>query len=210
MPIELSAGRNFIPNRLRYKLPMGKEDNTVYLLSNSYEYDIEMIKACPAPKVDFKKIIFPYRVIDKIQTRPFRYISNQNEYVSKVRYLNAQKLTPPVMSIPFPYSPQIKDNLYVSMSELIKYANGFLKYMSRQKIEEMIFDLFMKFLNKFPYSRNKTLIVDADRYPIYKQLNMGTYRTDLLNALLTGYMFLPEDKIKRLPLTIVFRNTEVD
>jgi hypothetical protein len=86
MPLELSNGRNFIPCRMRYKLPSGKSDNTVYLLSNSFEYDIEMIKQMPHPKVDYRKIIFPYKVIDKIDIKPFRFIKTQNDNMRKVQY----------------------------------------------------------------------------------------------------------------------------
>ena len=210
MPIELAAGKNFIPNRMRYKLPVGKSDNSVYLLSNSYEYDIEIIKSMPPPKTEYRKIIFPYKVIDKIETRPFRFIKSQNENVEKIRYIQSQKLIPNVIPVQFPYPPQIKDNLYISMSELIKYANTFIRYMSKEKIQNKIFDLFMKFFNKFPYSRNKTLIIDTVRYPLFQTLTMETYRTDLVNALLTAYMFAPEEKIKNLPLVIVFKSEEAD
>ena len=96
------------------------------------------------------------------------------------------------------------------MSELIKYANTFIRYMSKEKIQNNIFDLFMKFFNKFPYSRNKTLIIDTVRYPLFQTLTMETYRTDLVNALLTAYMFAPEEKIKNLPLVIVFKSEEAD
>ena len=37
--VDLSAGRNFIPNRMRYRLPMSKTNNSVFLLSDSYEYE---------------------------------------------------------------------------------------------------------------------------------------------------------------------------
>lgn len=210
MPIELSAGRNFIPNRMRYKLPAGKSDNTVFLLSNSYEYDIELIKSMPSPKTEFRRIIFPYKVIDKLENRPLRFIKSQTENLEKIKYLQSQKLIPNVIPVQFPYPPQIKDNIYISMSEFIKFGSTFLRLMNKQKIQDNIFDMFMKFFNKFPYSRNKTLFVDTERYPLYTRLTTETYRTDLLNALLTAYAFSPENKIKRLSLTIVFRSEEAD
>ena len=76
--VDLSSGRNFIPNKARYKLPSGKTNNSIFLLSNSYEYDIELIKRIPSPKVDYKTIIIPFKVIDKIDTKPFQYSLNQN------------------------------------------------------------------------------------------------------------------------------------
>ena len=56
---------------MRYRLPAQKEDVSVFLLSDSYEYDIEMIKNIPQPKVDYKNIIIPYRIVDKIGIKPF-------------------------------------------------------------------------------------------------------------------------------------------
>ena len=38
--IDLSRGTNFLPQRMRYRLPDKKTDTSIYLLSNSYEYDI--------------------------------------------------------------------------------------------------------------------------------------------------------------------------
>lgn len=210
MPIELSAGRNFIPCRMRYKLPTGKSDNTVYLLSNSYEYDIEIIKHMPPPKVDYKKIIFPYRIIDKIENRPYRFIKSQAENVTKLRYLQGQKLIPNVVPLQFPYPPTINDNLYISMSELMKYSSSFLRYMSKEKIRDNIFDLFMKVLNHFKYSRSRTLIIDTERYPIFETVSPETYKSDIINALLTAYVLNPEDKIKHLPIVIVFKSSEMD
>lgn len=210
MPIELSAGKNFIPCRMRYKLPVGKSDNTVYLLSNSYEYDIELIKHAPQPKSDYRKIIFPYRILDKIETKPFRFIKSQAENVSKTRYIQSQKLIPNVIPVQFPYPATITDNLYVSMSELIKYSSTFLRIMSKEKIQNNIFDIFMKVMDKMKYSRTRTLIIDTDRYPIYETLTPETYKTDLINSLLTAYLLNPDNKIKNLPITIVFRAEDVD
>ena len=38
--VELSRGLNFMPMKMRYRLPMQKNGVSVFLLSDSYEYDI--------------------------------------------------------------------------------------------------------------------------------------------------------------------------
>ena len=210
MPIELSNGRNFIPCRMRYKLPSGKSDNTVYLLSNSFEYDIELIKQLPQPKIDYRKIIFPYKVIDKIDIKPFRFIKTQNDNMRKIQYLNNQRMVPPIMPINYPYPSTINDNVYVAMSEFVKYASSFFVYLSKEKIKNGIFDLFLKIFNHFKFSRNRTIVIDTQRYPIFTEVNPETYKSDLINALLTAYIYNPEDKIKPLPFVIIFRTPEVD
>ena len=64
--VDLSRGLNFIPQRMRYRLPINKDDTSVYLLSSSYEYDVELIKTMPLPKIDYKNIIIPYRITNTI------------------------------------------------------------------------------------------------------------------------------------------------
>ena len=40
MPVVFTYGTNFIPIGQRLQLPTDKEDTTIFLLSNSVEYDI--------------------------------------------------------------------------------------------------------------------------------------------------------------------------
>ena len=118
--VDLSRGLNFIPQRMRYRLPATKVDNSIYLLSNSYEYDVELIKNMPLPKVDYKNIIIPYRIIDKIGIKPFRYLMSMNDFNKKVTYLNSKKLLPVLNPIRFPYPKTIKENLYICRRIIIK------------------------------------------------------------------------------------------
>ena len=62
----------------------------------------------------------------------------------------------------------------------------------------------------FNWSRNKILVIDVTRFPVYQTLNMDTYKSDLINALLTAYMFNPPDTIKKMDWTIIFRAPDVD
>ena len=208
--VDLSAGRNFIPNRLKYRLPMSKTNNSIFLLSDSYEYDIELIKNIPPPKVDYKQILIPFKVLDKIEVKPFRFIMTQNEFNKKLTYLDEQKLLPKLIPLRYPYPKTIEGNLYIPISEIFKAVTPYLRVMSKQKIRDKIFSLFNQIMFHFNYSRNKVLLIDVTRYPIYQTLSMETYRTDLINALLTAYMFNPPETLKKLDWTIIFRAPDVD
>lgn len=208
--VDLSRGLNFIPQRMRYRLPATKVDNSIYLLSNSYEYDVELIKNMPLPKVDYKNIIIPYRIIDKIGIKPFRYLMSMNDFNKKVTYLNSKKLLPVLNPIRFPYPKTIKENLYISMSEIIPMVTPFMRQYSKQYIQDNIFDLFKKVMSFFNFSKNKILIIDTKRYKIYQNLSMDTFMTDIINALLTAYIMNPPDKIKKLDYIIIFRAPDTD
>ena len=208
--VDLSAGRNFIPNRMRYRLPMSKTNNSIFLLSDSFEYDIELIKKIPPPKTEYKQILIPYKVMDKIDVKPFRFIMSQNEFNKKIMYVDEQKLLPKLIPLRYPYPKTIESNLFIPISEIIKSVTPYLRMMSTQKIKEKIFQLFGQIMHHFNYSRNKILIIDTTRFPIYQNLSMETYKTDLINALLTAYMFNPVESIRKMDWTIIFRGIDVD
>lgn len=208
--VDLSRGLNFVPMKMRYRLPSQKNDTSVFLLSDSYEYDIEMIKNIPHPKMDYKNIIIPYRIIDKIGIKPFRYILSMNEYNRKVLYLTKKKLLPPITPVRYPYSATIKDNLYISMSEIIPMVTPFMRVYSKQYIQDHIFDLFTKVMGFFDFSKNKVLLIDTSRYKIYQNLTMDNFMSDMINALLTAFIVNPPNKIKNLDLIIIFRSPEFD
>lgn len=208
--VDLSRGLNFVPMNMRYRLPAQKEDVSVFLLSDSYEYDIEMIKNIPQPKVDYKNIIIPYRIVDKIGIKPFRYTPSMNEYNKKISYVNDKKLFPKLIPIKFPYPKVIKENIYIPISEIIPMITPYMRQYSKQYIQDNIFGLFKKIIGFFNYSKTKILMIDTRRYKIYKNLTMDTFMTDLINALLTAYIMNPPEKIKKLDCIIIFRTPETD
>lgn len=208
--IDLSRGTNFLPQRMRYRLPDKKTDTSIFLLSNSYEYDIELIKNMPQPKTDYKNIIIPYRVTTKIGIKPLRYLLTQNEYNRKVKYLNEKKLMPPVLPVRFPYPSSIKENIYISMSDIIPLITPYIRRYPRQFIQENIFDLFKKVISLFNFSRNKVMIIDTTHYKIYKKPTMDTFMNDLINSLITAYIYNPIDEIKKIDMIVIFRSEEAD
>ena len=142
--------------------------------------------------------------------RPFRYILSQNEYNRKILYLNEQKLVPKIMNIRYPYPKEITNNVYISFSDIIKLVTPNLKPMSIQYIQDNIFDIFDQVTKLFNFSKKKVLYIDTQRFPIYKTLNNSTYKTDLINALLTSYIMSPSNKIKKLDWTFIFRAPNAD
>lgn len=208
--VSFTAGSNFLPMKMRYRLPDTKNDTSVFLLSNSFEYDIELIKNMPHPKINYKNIIIPYKIMDKIYGKPFRFLKTPNEYNKKMIYINDQKLTPKLISIRYPYPKEIKDNIYIPISEVINTVNPYMRNMNIQYIKDNIFDIFTKVMNYFNFSKQKVLLIDTDRFKIYKKMTIDTYKADLINSLLTAYIYNSPDKIKRLNWTIIFRNNEAD
>lgn len=206
----ISAGTNFIPMRKRYRLPNQNNNASIYLLSNSYEYDVQMIRNTPAPKTEYKNIIIPYRIQDKIGVRPFRYMLTQTGYNARVTYLNNQKLMPRVFSIPYPYPKKIESNLYISMSDIINKVTDYIRPMSVQFMRDNIFSLFDKVMGWYNYSQTKVLIIDTTKFGIYRTMTPDVYKSDLINSLLCALMLSPDEKIKHLKWIFIFRGVDAD
>lgn len=212
--VDLSRGANFLPMKMRYRLPMQKENVDVFLLSDSFEYDIELIKKIPQPKMDYKHISIIKAYTTKVGIKPFRYRISMNEYARKVQYLNSQKTMSPKL-IPFGQeyvnakSPvTIKDNSYISLSDIIPMMTPFLRNYSKQYIQEHIFELFKTLM---PMGRDtKIVIIDTSRYKIYKNPSMDSFMSDMINALLAAYIFNPIEKINKLDYIFIFRAPECD
>ena len=209
--VDLSRGLNFVPMKMRYRLPMQKNNVSVFLLSDSYEYDIELIKNIPQPKLEYKNIIIPYRIIDKIGIKPFRYMISANDYNRKISYINNDKrINPKLIPIRFPYPKVVKENVYIPMSDVIPLVTPHMRQYSKQYIQNNIFDLFKKVMGFFNFSETKIIMIDTKRFKIYKNLTNDTFMTDMVNALLTAYVLNPPEKIKKLDYIIIFRTPDTD
>lgn len=208
--VAFTAGNNYIPMVMRYRLPAQKNDVSIFLLSDSYEYDIELIKKMPPPRIDYKNIIIPFKIMDQIGVKPFRYIISQNEYNRKLVYISNQKIVPKLVPIRHPFPKTINNNLYISMSDVIQSVTPYLRTMSVQYIQDNIFSIFEKIMGHFNFSKQKVLLIDTSRYFIYQNMSLDTYKADLINSLLTAYVLNPRNKIKRMNWTILFRAPDAD
>ena len=201
---------NFVPIPRKLTLPAQKNDVTILLLSDSFEYDIELVKNMPPPRIDYKNIIIPCQLNDKIGTIPVRINLSPNDYARKVNYMNSQRIVPKLNPIKNPYPKTITENLYVSMSDVVKTISQSMRSMSTEYISTNIFMLFDRFMKLFNFSKTKILIIDTDRYGIYKNLNDDTYKADLINAFLTACVLRPSSFIRNMGYTIIFRSVDND
>ena len=207
--VDISRGLNFIPQKMRYSLPNQKNDTTVYLLSNSFEYDIDLIRKLPPPKSDYKNIIIPCNITQKIGMGVLKYKISNDVVNRKVKYMTDKKLLPPLTPIQYPYPSVIKNNLYVPMSDVIPQVTPGLRLNSEEDLLNHVFEIFSRVINSFNYSRTKIFVIDTTRYKIYQNPSKTTLKSDLINSLLTAYILNPE-RAKKVNCILIFRTDSCD
>ena len=210
MAVEFQSRPSYLPTQQRFRLPSDTSDVSVFLLSDSFEYDIELIKQFPHPKNNYRRVLVPYRFIDRIGGRPVRYLLQQNEYNQKLTYIQKQKIIPQLIAIRFPYEKSYKENLYIPFSELVSKISPLMKLQSPNYIRQNIFNIWGQIANKNNYSRKKVMWIDTKRFTIYKNPTQETFRTDIINALLAAYLLNPVDELKRINLVMIFSAPEAD
>lgn len=211
MAVVFTYGANFIPIPQRLQLPSEKENVTVFLLSNSFEYDIEMIKGFPSPKAAYKTYLLPYRLHDKIGERLIRYNMTQQEYVRRQQYVNQQKLIPQLTHIRYPYPKTIKENIYIPISDYMNLMDQVLSNMSPQYIRSNIYHMFEQFFRQFNFSQKKVIWIDTTRFHLTKTPGVSALQSNLINALISSYIVNDPEQIKKLQgWYIVFHTPECD
>ena len=210
MTVDFNAKPSYQPERQRFRLPSESNDVSIFLLSDSFEYDLEMIKMFPQPKMNYKSLLIPYRFIETIGGKPVRYVLTQNEYNKRISYAQNQKMQPQLITIRFPYDATYKENLYIPFSEIVRVMTPALRRMPPNIIQDQIFNLFGIIANKHRFSKKKVLWIDTRRFPIYKNPTMDNFQSDIVNALLTAYALSPMEKIKKASWVIIFHTPEAD
>ena len=208
--VAFTTGMNFTPVRMRLRLPERKKDTTIFLLSDSYEYDLQMIKNAPPPKIDYKTLVIPFRLIDKIGTRPFRFIKTQNEYTRQIVYLNELKLNPRLIPIRYPYPNRIEDNVFVPMSELVHAFTPYLRQLPVRYIKDNVFTLFEKLIKSFHFSSMRVLMIDTEKFPIYRNPTIDVFKTDIINAIIAAYYLLPPNQLRKINMILWFKTPDAD
>jgi hypothetical protein len=200
-----------MPVRMKLRLPDRKKDTTIYVLSNSFEYDVDTIKNIPQPRMNYKHIIIPFIVNDKIAIYPFRYRLPQNEYNRYLMYLNSQKdMIPKLMVIPRPYPQIVSENVYVPLSDIFKAITPIFMRLGKKYVREHVQDIFMQILNFYKFSPFRVLIINCDAYRIFNEPTQDAFSSDIINALISVYFFSHQARSRKLPVTIVFRSGEAD
>lgn len=207
--VDFSSGNNFVPVRAKFSLPTQKNDVSVFLLSNSYEYDLELIKSMPPPRIDYKYIIIPNKVSDNFGTRSFKFDLSNQEYQKKLEYLTNQKdIIPKLTNINYPYH-EIPGNVYIPFSEICKMIELDIQQLPETYIQDHVFDIFQKIMSHFKFSKLNVFYIDTTRYKLYQHYHTGTYTNGIINMILAKCLLEP-DKVPKLNYVFIFRTPEAD
>ena len=206
----ISRGANFVLQKGGYILPEQNEGVSVYLLSNSFEYDIELIKKIPMPKLNYKNILIPHKLTGNIAGTTIGFQQNTNVLERDIKYVNNHVTTPKLNVLKYPYPNIIKDNLYIPYTDIATHITSVLRRKGPQYVLENIFDIFKKTFNLVNYSKTKVIIVDSSRYKLYSTLSPSIAVSDVINGLLCAYCYNPPEAIKKLDAIMIFKSPEGD
>lgn len=211
MAVVFNYGANFIPVQQKLQLPADKESVTVFLLSDTFEYDIELIKHLPSPKSDYKNYLIPYKYFDRIGERVVRYILSPQEYMRRQAYVIQQKLIPPLNHIKYPYPKEIKQNLYIPVADYVKLFDQVLGGLTPEYIKNNIYRMFLQFFKQFNFSKKKVIWIDCSRYHLSKNPGPDSMKRNLIDALMASYILNDQTKIPKLDgWFIVFHTPAAD
>ena len=210
---DLSVGQNLRLSSSPYSLPDQTENVAVFLLSGSYEYDLELIKRMPPPRTNYKTIVIPYSVSGKFGTSNFKYVISPDDYQRKISYLHNQKMIPQLRAFPntktnFPST----ENIYIPVSDLFKSLSKSYRGLSEEYIASHAPELLNTIATLFHVANpriRKIWMVDADKYRIYDSESTESMRSDIVNGIIGSYLG------ERLPnavpnTTVVFRTNNGD
>jgi len=203
---DLATGRNLQSMSSPFSLPKDTEDVAVFLLSGSFEYDVEMIKKIPPPRV-ITKIIIPYSLGSKIGATNIKYALSQSEYRNKVDYLMKQKLAPMIQVVKPPINKLSHADVYVSLSDVMRQMTQSIRPLSIEYMNRNAPQMLSTLLQQFTSAKRKILIVNTDRYKIYD--TDEPVKADLINGLLGSYMYGTGGKITQ-DITVIFRSSTAD
>ena len=201
--IDLSSGKNLQPSQTPFMLPKETEDVAVFLLSGSFEYDIELIKKMPPPRM-ITKIIIPFSVNGKIGPVNFRYSISDSDYKKKVEYLMKQKLAPAIQVVKPPINKMSKDSVYISLSDVMNQMNRSVRTLSAEYIERNAPQMLSTLMQQFTSADKKIMIVNTDRFHIYD--SDQTVQSDLINGLIGSYLS-GQNRPLTQNITVIFRSS---
>lgn len=209
--VDLSRGLNFIAQKTRYNLPDKKNDISVFLLSNSFEYDIELIKhMSPSTAINYKAVVIPNRVSFMFGSAPLKYTLNDSESRRRSEYVRGKKFIPSVQ----PLTTYIKsghESVYIAFTDILKKSTALLRNMTPEFIEENILSMFETLLESESANyKEKVVVIDTTKLKIFKVVNKASYKSDIINALLTKCVLSPSPKIRRQNTILVFRAENAD
>jgi hypothetical protein len=167
--VDLSRGLNFMPQKTRYSLPDKKNGVSVFLISNSFEYDVELIKhMSPNTAINYKNIVIPKNASVSFGPSMMRYSINESELRRRSDYVRNKKLIPPVTPLTV-YNRADNNDVYISYADIMKSATAALRNMSEDVIAENIISIFNNvFLSYSTNLKDKIIVVDTTKFKIFK------------------------------------------
>ena len=209
--VDLSRGLNFIAQKSRYSLPDKKSNVSVFLISNSFEYDVELIKhMSPSTAINYKNIVIPTKVATMFGQSQLRYSLNFSEARRRTQYVLGKKLIPPVSCLTT-YNKNMSADVYISFSDIIKKSTGILRNMSTAYIKENILDMFNTLIStQSSNMKDKIVVIDTSKFKVYKNIGEGSYKTDIINALLASCILEPSSKVRKHNVIMIFRGENAD
>lgn len=209
--VDLSRGLNFMPQKARYSLPDKKSNVSVFLISSSFEYDVELIKhMSPSTAINYKNIVIPRFASVSFGPSMMRYNLSMGECRRRSEYVAKQKLIPPVSALTT-YNRAESFDTYISYSDIMKSATAALRNMSEDAIADNIVSLFNNvFLAYSTNIKDKIIVVDTTKFKIFKSVSKGNYKSDLINALITACVLNPSPRLRKFNTMLVFRGENAD
>ena len=149
---DLSSGKNLVPTNSPYVIPKQDDNLAVFLISGSFEYDLELIKKMPPPRL-IQNIIIPSNVSGKIGAVNFTYKISEDTYRKKVEYLQKQKMVPQLRVMKQPINRLSHENVYVSLSDVVNQLNSDIRNLSPDYLEKNVPSMVSSLLSLFSASQ---------------------------------------------------------
>lgn len=205
---DLSSGKNLKQVPI-YSMPDQKDGVVVFLLSGSYEYDLELIKHMPPPRTNYRNIIIPYSLMGRIGTANFKYSIPSTKYNERVQYLQKQKMVPQLIVSKPAFSKTAQNNVYIPISDVFRQLNQVVRGMSNDYIEQHVMGMMSQFMQMFPNTKKKIWVIDSNRFKIYDGNNPDSVGSDLVNAVLSVAINGTREKLNH-DTTFIFRSGGMD
>ena len=192
-------------------------DGRVFLLTDSFEYDIRLIENMTSPgRVYYKNIVLPFKV-PSVQLG-INYEIDSKEFSRRVEYMQSDsKLIPKPVLVKYEKKEDLNNingSYYIPISGYIDIINRKLKQskLPKEKLCQNLPDILYNVFKPFESSKSdipNILVVDIERYPLYKNIIIDEINNDIINGILFS-AYLSESKIRRMNLIIVFRSLKTN
>lgn len=210
--MDITRLKNYVKNPIT-SMPDAKDSNTrVFLVSNSFEYEMKLIESMlPPGRINYKELYIPLTI--RNSSLNVNYSISGKEFNRRVDYvLNNVKSIPAVKPVMFSKKEDLdKSNnpVYVSLSGYVEEVSNALRRskLDKEKLLSNMRDIVWNMMNAFNMVDSKKiniLVIDVDKYDIFKNYNLERINDDIINGFLSACC--TNGISKKLNLIIVFRS----